>query len=335
MRGQVRRTDRAVSAGTWLIAAGAILYSLLTGTPLVRAHSPAGWEAAAWVLPAVTDVAFLVALQADIVVSRLGVSAGGWPVALRLATGAASIYLNVWGSVEARDPVGVATHLIAPGLLVLAAQAGPAYRRALACELAAAEERERQRRVERAERERAEQAERSERAAEARRVEHAERRADEERRAERAEQREREARQHDLEVRRLELAARQPAAASESVRRMVPAAVSAARSAPAGAGRVDVRLPEPEPAPVSEPVVESAPAAPAPESEPVVEPVVEPVPESAPAPESEPTPGLEVDRALIRQGWEQGWSLRRTAAHAGCSPTTVRKVYGQLSLSSG
>ncbi|MFJ2645047.1 hypothetical protein [Streptomyces sp. NPDC087511] len=133
---QITGADRLVTWGTWGIAAGAVFYSLLTGTPFVRAHTPKGWEDSAWALPLVVDIAFVIALHADSVVSRLGVTAGYWPLLLRVATGAGSLYLNTWASVEKSDWVGVATHMIAPVLLVLAAEAGPAWRRAMARKLA-------------------------------------------------------------------------------------------------------------------------------------------------------------------------------------------------------
>ncbi|MDQ0913727.1 hypothetical protein QFZ22_009799 [Streptomyces canus] len=139
LRTEIRAADRTITSGTWVIAAGMVLWSMLNATPYVRAHITPGWENTAWVLPLVTDVAFVIALRADEIASRHGAKAGVWPVLLRLFTGGASVFLNIGHSWESDDATGVAQHLVAPMLLVLAAEAGPAYRRGLAARLAEAE----------------------------------------------------------------------------------------------------------------------------------------------------------------------------------------------------
>lgn len=78
-------------------------------------------------------------LRADEIASRYGASGGKWAGALRLFTGAASVFLNIGHSAELKDWTGVAQHLIAPGILVLMAETEPAYRRNLAARLTAAE----------------------------------------------------------------------------------------------------------------------------------------------------------------------------------------------------
>ncbi len=139
LRVEIGAADRFITLVTWSCAAGMVLWSMLNATPYVRAHVAKGWEDTAFVLPLVVDAAFVGALRADEIASRHGVKAGVWPVLLRLFTGASSVFLNIGGSWETDDRTGVFQHLIAPGLLVLLAEAGPAWRRSLAAKLARAE----------------------------------------------------------------------------------------------------------------------------------------------------------------------------------------------------
>lgn len=124
----IRRTRKLVNAMLWLIVAGAVFYSAMTSTPLVSAHSQWAWSG--WVLGLLTDAAFVLALSADATLSKHGFSAGRWPVSFRWITGAASLFLNTWDSVQHRDWVGVAIHSISPAILVCAAEVAPIYRRA-------------------------------------------------------------------------------------------------------------------------------------------------------------------------------------------------------------
>jgi hypothetical protein len=81
----------------------------------------------------IVDAAFIMALSAESTLARHGVTKlGAWPVAFRWLTGLSSVFLNVWLSVSERDPVGVAVHLIAPALVMLLAEVGPVYMKALA-----------------------------------------------------------------------------------------------------------------------------------------------------------------------------------------------------------
>ncbi|MFI7630301.1 hypothetical protein [Microbispora rosea] len=189
---QIAAVERTLSLGTWAITAGAVLFSVLTVTPLVKRVTPDGWDWTAPILPLVVDAAVVIVIRLDSAVSRLGGSGGGWPVALRWLTGLFTVCLNVGDSAWKHDLAGVAVHAVAPLLLIVTAEAGLAYRRAIAkaldriareqAEQAERERRERQEREarERAEREAREQAEREER----------------ERQREREERREREAREH-------------------------------------------------------------------------------------------------------------------------------------------
>ncbi|MGW3674668.1 hypothetical protein [Streptomyces sp. NPDC005166] len=108
-----------------------MFYSLMTTTPFVSAHSE--WEWSGWVLGLIVDAAFIMALSAESTLAKYGVTKlGKWPVAFRWITGLASVFLNVWLSVSEHDWVGVAVHLIAPALVMLLAEVGPVYMKALA-----------------------------------------------------------------------------------------------------------------------------------------------------------------------------------------------------------
>ncbi|MFB7171301.1 DUF2637 domain-containing protein [Streptomyces sp. NPDC056254] len=141
-RVQIRSSERALAVGTWLIVGGAMLYSILTFTPLMAAHTPAGWRWTAPILPLVVDAAVVIVVRLDSVLARLGGQGGGWPVALRWMTGAMTLALNIGVSALARDLVGVAVHAVAPLLLIVTAEAGLAYRRALTAAVLAVEARQ-------------------------------------------------------------------------------------------------------------------------------------------------------------------------------------------------
>ncbi|WP_371527169.1 DUF2637 domain-containing protein [Streptomyces sp. NBC_01283] len=188
---QIHGAERTLAVGTWSITFGAVLFSVLTVTPLVRAVTPEGWDWTAPILPLVVDAAVVIVVRLDSTVARLGGSAGRWPTALRWLTGIMTLALNVGDSALHGNLVGVAVHAVAPTLLIVTAEAGLAYRRAISAAL------------ERIDRERAEQSERERLERQAR-----ERVAREEREREREarERREREAREHAerLEAQRAE-----------------------------------------------------------------------------------------------------------------------------------
>ncbi|MFJ1564616.1 DUF2637 domain-containing protein [Streptomyces erythrochromogenes] len=142
-RVQIRSSERALSVGTWLIVGGAMLYSVLTVTPLMAAHTPAEWRWTAPILPLVVDAAVVIVVRLDSVLARLGGHGGAWPVALRWMTGTMTLALNVGVSALAGDLVGVAVHAVAPLLLIVTAEAGLAYRRALTTAVLAVEARKR------------------------------------------------------------------------------------------------------------------------------------------------------------------------------------------------
>ncbi|GAA3104225.1 DUF2637 domain-containing protein [Streptomyces goshikiensis] len=142
-RVQIRSSERALSVGTWLIVGGAMLYSVLTVTPLMAAHTPTEWRWTAPILPLVVDAAVVIVVRLDSVLARLGGHGGAWPVALRWMTGTMTLALNIGVSALAGDLVGVAVHSVAPLLLIVTAEAGLAYRRALTAAVLAVEARKR------------------------------------------------------------------------------------------------------------------------------------------------------------------------------------------------
>ncbi|MFG2552173.1 DUF2637 domain-containing protein [Streptomyces sp. NPDC048581] len=129
---QIRSAERALSVGTWLIVAGAMLYSILTVTPLAAAHTPDKWKWTAPILPLVVDAAVVIVVRLDAVLARLGGHGGRWPIVLRWMTGCMTLALNVADSALQNDLVGVAVHAVAPLLLIVTAETGLAYRRAIA-----------------------------------------------------------------------------------------------------------------------------------------------------------------------------------------------------------
>lgn len=184
---QTRSAERALSGGTWLIVCGAMLYSILTVTPLMAAHTAEEWDWTAPILPLVVDAAVVIVVKLDDVLARLGGHGGRWPVVLRWMTGLMTLALNTADSALKKDLVGVAVHAVAPLLLIVTAETSLAYRRAIAAAVAGLEEKQR------AERERREQVVRE-------REEAARRQAREER--EHAAQLERERREHEAALAR-------------------------------------------------------------------------------------------------------------------------------------
>ncbi|MGW4020798.1 DUF2637 domain-containing protein [Streptomyces sp. NPDC005009] len=184
---QTRSAERALSGGTWLIVCGAMLYSILTVTPLMAAHTAEAWDWTAPILPLVVDAAVVIVVKLDDVLARLGGHGGRWPIVLRWMTGLMTLALNTADSALKKDLVGVAVHSVAPLLLIVTAETSLAYRRAIAAAIAGLEEQQR------AERERREQAVRE-------REEAARRQAREER--EHAAQLERERHEHEAALAR-------------------------------------------------------------------------------------------------------------------------------------
>ncbi|MFD5317892.1 hypothetical protein [Streptomyces sp. NPDC127098] len=163
-----------------------MLYSVLTVTPLMLRHTPAGWELTAPILPIVVDAAVVIVVRLDAVLARLEAKGGAWPLLLRWMTGLMTLGLNTADSALKGDPVGVAVHSVAPLLLIVTAETSLSYRRAIAAALARIDAEERaERERERAERQAREQAAREEREREQAAAERREQQAREQAREER------------------------------------------------------------------------------------------------------------------------------------------------------
>ena len=117
-----------------------MLYSILTVTPLMAAHTPDEWDWTAPILPLVVDAAVVIVVRLDSVLARLGGHGGRWPVVLRWMTGGMTLALNVADSALRKDLVGVAVHAVAPLLLIVTAETGLAYRRAITAAVTALNE---------------------------------------------------------------------------------------------------------------------------------------------------------------------------------------------------
>jgi hypothetical protein len=139
----IRSAERALSVGTWLIVFGAMLYSVLTVTPLMARHTADRWDWTAPILPLVVDAAVVIVVRLDSVLARLGHHGGRWPAALRWMTGTMTLSLNITDSALHKDMVGVAVHAVAPLLLIVTSETGLAYRRAITAALAAEQARQR------------------------------------------------------------------------------------------------------------------------------------------------------------------------------------------------
>ncbi|MFJ3638030.1 DUF2637 domain-containing protein [Streptomyces sp. NPDC090112] len=214
---QVDAAERTLRL-TWAIVVGAVLYSVLTVTPLVQRVTPDGWGWTAPILPVVVDVAVVIVVRVDTIVARLDGDAGAWPLALRWLTGLMTLLLNVGDSALKGDLVGVGVHAVAPVLLIVTAEASLKWRRAIGAavariesERAAERERVARERRERDDRERADrQAARDAQEAERERARVAEERRREQERADREREREhaallaREEREHAAQVAREE-----------------------------------------------------------------------------------------------------------------------------------
>lgn len=277
----VRSAEKALNVGTWLIVFGAMLYSVLTVTPLMADHTADRWSWTAPILPLVVDAAVVIVVKLDDVLARLGGHGGRWPVVLRWMTGLMTLALNTADSALKNDLVGMAVHAVAPLLLIVTAETGLAYRRAIARAVAALEAQQKAERAEReqaarerAERTRAEAREEREYAAQSAReqrdheallareqTEREERRRREEReereRLEAAERESRERREREREHReqervrlereareRTETEARERAAAVERERREREERAARERAALLDRGPAEERLPE-------------------------------------------------------------------------------------------
>nr|WP_237548109.1 DUF2637 domain-containing protein [Streptomyces sp. SID5473] len=249
----------------------------------MAAHTPREWRWTAPILPLVVDAAVVIVIRLDSVLARLGGESGRWPVVLRWMTGCMTLALNTADSALKKDLVGVAVHAVAPLLLIVTAETGLAYRRAITAAVARLEAEERTEREarERAAAERREAADRrareerehtaalareqrehearlareqTEREDAARRTEHAEREArqrqeaaDRERREHEREQQQREREQREREAEQRRTAER--LAREQAARRQQQEAAERERRERTellSGGPVNEKLPEPQ-----------------------------------------------------------------------------------------
>jgi hypothetical protein len=312
-REEAERAERALSRGTWGITAGAVVYSVLTVTPLVERVTPDGWGWTAPLLPLVVDAAVITSVKLDATVSRLGESTGGWATLLRWMTGLMTLGLNIGDSALNGSYTGVAVHSVIPLILIVIADAGLSWRRSITRAL------ERIEGAERAEREHAAaEAERRER--ERLQREQAERDRAERLECERleAERRERaEEREQRLQLERERIAAEERRAAAEREERAEARRVAAAeaerrqraeearkRQAAEDARRRAEAAARPAPAPVQQPT-----------PQPVHEPDA-PEPEKLPEHVARELIAAHAHTATVRQladrtGWSVGWVSTR------------------------
>ncbi|MFC5174986.1 hypothetical protein [Streptomyces mutomycini] len=201
---QIEQAEKVLRL-SWVIVFGVILFSVFTVTPLVEASTPKGWEWSAPILPLVVDVAVVISIRVDAIVSRLGGSTTGWPLALRVLTGGASVALNIGHSVLKGDWVGALVHTAAPMVLIVVAEASLKWRREIAAATTRIEaelrEQAENRKREREEREACSRADREAERADREARETAAREAEREARLEAAAERERE-REHTARIER-------------------------------------------------------------------------------------------------------------------------------------
>jgi hypothetical protein len=127
---ELHRTNQVITLGTWTLITAVCTFSAITGARFIGAHSP--WHWSGWILAGGIDASFVMALQVDATLARHSTTGGPWPTAFRWTTGTCSVFVNTGDAALQRDGVGFAIHLIAPTLLLVLGEAGPAWRLQLA-----------------------------------------------------------------------------------------------------------------------------------------------------------------------------------------------------------
>ncbi|NUV78222.1 hypothetical protein [Streptomyces fungicidicus] len=344
---QVDAAERVLRL-SWVIVAGAILFSVFTVTPLVARVTPQDWQWSAWLLPIVVDVAVVISIRVDAIVARLGGSTTGWPATLRVLTGAMSVLLNIGDSALKGDLVGVGVHLVAPALLIVTAEASLKWRREIASATTRIEEerrreheerrREQRAREERLRADREQEREERLREREAALQEERDRRRDEA--AERAAEREHEARlaKEERDDKRKDEAARY---AREEETRRREAAEAKAKAEEAKAHEEETRRREAAKAETERRLREPRPAPPAPARTPVSaartsRPAVSATVSKTDAHEADTDDKMsEKDaRKAVADGIREGRSQREIAALTGWSTGWVAKRAQELAVTS-
>ena len=123
----------------WVIVFGAMLFSVLTVTPLVQRVTADEWDWVGPILPIVVDTAVVIVVRLDTILSTAQAKSSSWITTLRWMTGLFTWFLNIGDSALKHDGVGVAVHSVAPILLIVTSEASLAYRHALAAAVARVE----------------------------------------------------------------------------------------------------------------------------------------------------------------------------------------------------
>lgn len=126
----------------WVIVFGAMLFSVLTVTPLVQRVTADEWDWVGPILPIVVDTAVVIVVRLDTILSTAQAKSSNWITTLRWMTGLFTWFLNIGDSALKGDGVGVAVHSVAPILLIVTSEASLAYRHALAVAVARVEKAE-------------------------------------------------------------------------------------------------------------------------------------------------------------------------------------------------
>jgi hypothetical protein len=125
-----RTAGRVMDVVLLVVAVLTMAFSLQNIHDFAAAHGVQ--DPIAWFLAPAVDLALLAALMGDAVLSRWQLDAGPWATRLRWFAGAATLGLNVWESVAARDAASIVLHAVPPVLLFVLAEAASPYRRQFA-----------------------------------------------------------------------------------------------------------------------------------------------------------------------------------------------------------
>lgn len=125
-----KRAAAAMDASIVIVAALTMSFSFGNIHQFALQHGTA--DPIAWFPAPAIDLALIGALMGDAYLSRHGLDAGPWAKALRWFAGLATLALNTWESVAARDAAGILLHASMPVLLFCLAEAAVPYRQRFA-----------------------------------------------------------------------------------------------------------------------------------------------------------------------------------------------------------
>lgn len=125
-----KRVANAMDAAIVVVAALTMSFSFGNIHQFALQHGTA--DPIAWFPAPAIDLALIGALMGDAYLSRHGLDAGPWAKALRWFAGLATLALNTWESVAARDAAAILLHASMPVLLFCLAEAAVPYRQRFA-----------------------------------------------------------------------------------------------------------------------------------------------------------------------------------------------------------